>query len=314
MKKVLALAALALGTVAMAQQNPQYSLFMFNKQVFNPAYAGSKNTLSLNADYRWQWTGFGDGAPETFSFGAHTPINNGSTVSKSSVGVVFLHDAIGFAETNQINLQYAYRVRLFEKSTLSFGLQGSGSFDTYNYDKFGGNVGTTGNDQALNDGGQSRFTPNFAAGVYLSSDEYYVGLSATDLLENELAEDLRNPVRHYYGMAGYVRSICTDFKLRANVLAKFVEVDAFDSPTSADFNLSAIYKERFILGGSYRTDETFSILAHIQATNNINIGYAYDFNSGKYGNPGGNSHEVFLGYEIGEKNAKFATPRFVSLF
>lgn len=313
MKKVLVLLSLAVGFMASAQQNPQYSLFMFNKQVFNPAYAGAKNVLSLNADYRWQWTGFGDGAPETFSFGAHTPIFNGATVSKSSVGIVFMHDAIGFAESNQINLQYSYRVRLFEKSTLSFGLQASGNFSTYNYDKFN-NVSNTSGDDALNDGGTSEFSPNFGAGLYLSSDEYYVGVSSTELLDNSISSDERNPVRHYYAMAGYIRPINESFKLRVNALLKFVEVDAFDSPYSADFNLSGIYMDRFILGASYRTDETVSVLAQIQVTNNLNIGYVFDFNSGRYGNPGGNSHEVFLGFDLGAKNAKFTTPRFVSLF
>lgn len=313
MKKVLILLSLAVGFMASAQQNPQYSLFMFNKQVFNPAYAGAKNVLSLNADYRWQWTGFGDGSPETFSFGAHTPIFNGATVSKSSVGIVFMHDAIGFAESNAINLQYSYRVRLFEKSTLSFGIQASGNFSSYNYNKFD-NVSNTSGDAALSDNGTSEFSPNFGAGLYLSSDEYYVGISSTELLANEISPNERNPVRHYYAMAGYVRPISESFKLRVNGLLKFVEVDAFDSPYSADFNLSGIYMDRFILGASYRTDETVSVLAQIQVTNNLNVGYAFDFNSGRYGNPGGNSHEVFLGFDLGAKNAKFTTPRFVSLF
>lgn len=314
MRNILAIAALCLGIVAQAQHNPQYSLFMFNKQAFNPAYVGAKQGLSLNADYRWQWTGFGDGAPETFNFGVHTPIMRGATVSKSSVGVGFYRDVIGFTETNQISLQYAYRVRVFEKSTLSFGVQGSGSFDTYDYNKFDQNVNNVGGDPALNDGGESIFTPNFGAGLYLSSDEYYVGLSATDLLENTLAEDLRNPERHYHIMAGYVRPITTNFKLRANAYLKYVEVDAFDSPTSADFNLTGIIIDRFAIGASYRTDNTLTGLAHAQVTNNINIGYAYDFKTGKYSNPGGNSHELFIGFDIGQKNAKFTTPRFVTLF
>ncbi len=313
MKKILVLLSLCAGFMATAQQNPQYSLFMFNKQVFNPAYAGAKNTLSLNADYRWQWTGFGDGAPETFSFGAHSPIIKGSAISKSSVGVVFLHDAIGFAESNQINLQYAYRVRVFEKSTLSFGLQASGNFSTYDYNKFNNAASTTGDD-ALSDGGQSEFSPNLGAGLYLASDQYYVGISSTELLSNELASDNREPVRHFYAMAGYIQRLNDNFKLRGNALLKYVEIDAFDSPTSADFNLSAIYQDRFILGASFRTDETFSVLTQIQVTNNLNVGYAYDFKTGNYHTSGGNSHEVFLGFDLGAKNAKFTTPRFVSLF
>ncbi len=315
MKNLYLAIILLLGGTLVAQQNPQQSLFLFNKQVINPAYVGSKNVLCLNADYRWQWTGFGDGRPETFNFGAHTPIMKGSTVSRSSVGVLFVHDNVGHNTTNNIALQYAYKIQVFEKSLLSFGVEANGNFVTTDFDKF--NRIRNENDPALAESEINEFTPNFGAGLYLSSNEYYVGVSASNLFEGRLNEDNQfTPNREFFAHAGYLYTVNETVKLRANVFGRFQNVNLSENPSSADINLSAILKDRFLLGASYRTDNTITAVAQMQVTNNLNVAYAYDFRSGNYGSSSsvGNSHEIFLYFDFGKKNAKFATPRFVSYF
>ena len=305
-----------LAVAAMAQQQPQYSLFMFTKQTVNPAYVGSRDALSVNSDYRTQWTAVDDGNPETFFVGVHSPLGKGAEVSHHAGGLKFFHDQIGVTTTNSFGAQYAYRLRLGEKTLLSLGMEA-------NFTSVSNNVGDLRVDdpndaaiQQMSDG--NKLYPNFGFGAYLYNDRYYLGVSAPTLLEREeLSDDIDdfNTVRHYFAMAGYLQPINDLFKVRVNGMLKLDREGVTDLPVSSDFNLSGIYRDRFILGASYRTDNTIIAMAHVQVTRLLNVGYAYDFKSGEYGRTaGGNSHEIFIGLDFGEANKRLTTPRFVSYF
>lgn len=315
MKKLTLVISLLAGFAAFAQQDPHYSLFMFNKQAINPAYVGSRGTVSASMDYRTQWTNLNNGNPETFNVGIHSPIGKGATVPNHAAGLFFYNDNIGVSKANGLAAQYAYRLRVSEGTMLSFGLEANVLFFNKGYNDI--NVPDS-DDDALQGGNNAGTLPNFGAGLYLYNDRYYAGISAPKLLKQaNISDDADNfnTEQHYYAMAGYVFPVTEDIKLRANGLLKYVEVNGLESPFTADLNLSGIYQDRYLLGASYRTDNTLILMAQVQITKNLNFGYAFDVKTSEYErNAGGFSHEFFLGFDLGTSSKKITNPRFVSYF
>lgn len=313
MKKLTLVISLLAGFAAFAQQDPHYSLFMFNKQAINPAYVGSRGTVSASMDYRTQWTGI-EGNPETFNVGVHSPIGKGATIPNHAAGLFFYNDNIGLSKRNGLAAQYAYRLRVSEGTMLSFGLEANILFLNKGVDKL--NVPESGDD-ALNNGSSNSALPNFGAGLYLFNERYYAGISAPKLLKQSTISDdaSLDQEQHYYAMAGYVFPVTEDIKLRANGLLKYVEVNGFESPFTADLNLSGIYQDRYLLGASYRTDNTLILMAQVQITKNLNFGYAFDLKTSEYERATDSfSHEFFLGFDLGTSSKKITNPRFVSYF
>ena len=317
MKKLSIILITVLTTlVVSAQQQQQYSLFQFTKQAINPGYVGSTGLLSAGLDYRNQWVK-SDGAPETFSAGVHGLLGNrGSKLSAHGAGVFFYSDKIGATKTNSVSAQYAYRVRVSGTTTLALGVQGSITNTGTDYrglKAFDANDPTAAGATASN-------TANFGAGLYLYSNRFFAGLSAPVLIDNDKDFD-KNPAtvrytRHYNLMAGYLQPVNDIFKLRLNVLARYAETETSytDGPAIADFNLAGIFFDRFLVGASYRTDNTVLGMVQVQMNRYLNLGYALDFNTGKIGNAAGVSHEIFLGFNLPSSGASFTTPRFISYF
>lgn len=313
MKKIIFLAAACLGAwAAQAQQSPQYSLYMFNKQALNPASIGSRGSLSLNADYRSQWQRV-EGAPETFNLGVQFAPNNGAKYGRHAGGLLFFRDNIGVSNNTGIHLQYAYRLPVSDKTMLSFGVQSVLNNFNNNLQKLNP---ADANDPVVDANGNNSFQSNAGAGIYAYANNFYAGISVPELLENK-KDASGNPTRinkrHLFVMGGYLQPLNEAFKLRANALIKYVPLDEFESPNSFDFNLSAIYLDRFTLGASVRKGGTLTAVSQIQLTRTLNLGYAYDFKTGNYRRAGA-SHEVFLGFDINALKGPFTTPRFVSFF
>ena len=315
MKKLLGTIILGLGcTLVHAQQNPHFSLFMFNKQTVNPAYVGSKETLSVNANYRTQWIK-SDGQPRTFNLGVHTPLGNKVTQSKLAAGLLFMNDQIGITKSNGLAAQLAYRLPLGEETTLSFGLEGS--FMSFTNQTSGLRFEDQG-DATIDNLSETQNEPNASAGVYLYHKRFYAGLSAKQLFakkNNEVAQagDFLFK-RHYFAMAGYLQPINENLKLRGNVIAKYVFSEKIQSPTTADFNVSAIFVDRFLIGASYRTDNTLIAMAQVQLTKRLNLGYGIDFKTSNFERTAGASHEIYLGFDLGRLKGPFTTPRFITYF
>jgi type IX secretion system PorP/SprF family membrane protein len=315
MKKIFLTLIAALSLIAVqAQQEPQYALYMFSKQAINPGSVGSRGNLSAYTDYRSQWTKV-DGAPETFNIGLQIAPNNGAEYGRHAAGLQLYHDRIGVSKSTGLMLQYAYRVPVSRKTILSFGLQGSLINYTNNlYQVRGLDV----NDPVQTNGVNSNVGMNMGAGVYAYSERFFAGFSVPQLLQSEKdlrGNETRRNERHYILMAGYLLPVNDELKLRFNAIAKYVPLGELNSPASADFNLSFIFFDRIIAGASYRTDNTLSVLAQMQLTKALNLGYAYDFNTGDYGRPaGGAAHEIFLGFDLNSLKGPFTTPRFVSFF
>lgn len=283
-----------------AQQDAMYTQYMFNALALNPAYAGSRNVISATALYRNQWSGI-KGAPETTTFTIDAPIND----KKIGLGLQVYNDKLGITNTTGIVASGAYRIRM-DRGTLSFGLQGSLSNFRANYqnvelDQTGANT-----DIAFQDNfSETNF--NIGTGIYYNSDKFYVGLSAPQLVPNQLASTpLSQQEIHLFLTAGVVFSLGEDFKLKPSIMIKEVK----GAPIQGDLNAMFWIKDVLGIGAQYRSNADVSGLLEVQATPQIRIGYAYDhsvttlqsFNSG--------SHEIMLRYEFGYNKNKFISPRF----
>jgi type IX secretion system PorP/SprF family membrane protein len=286
--------------VASAQQDPQYTQYMYNMNVVNPAYAGSKESLSITALYRNQWTGFDD-APVTFTFSAHSPISD-----KIGLGLSAIKDELGPVSETNVFADFSYTLEVGATMKLALGLKAGFTFH---------DVGLVGLD--LQDGGDPFFSqdinntyPNIGAGAFLYSDKFYVGLSVPNLLTSVHLDEngimYGSETNHFFGTAGYVFQVSDSFKLKPSVMVK----TAFDSPVSYDVNINALYLEKFELGASYRLDDSFSALVGFQVTPNVRIGYAYDYITSEIKTVAGASHEVILSFDLFFKKRTMRSPRY----
>ncbi|MFT5641589.1 MAG: type IX secretion system PorP/SprF family membrane protein [Cyclobacteriaceae bacterium] len=283
-----------------AQQDPQYTQYMYNMNVVNPAYAGSKESLSVTALYRNQWAGFDD-APVTFTFSAHSPISD-----KIGLGLSAIKDELGPVSETNVFADFSYTLQVGASTKLALGLKAGFTFHS---------VGLI--DLSLQDPGDPFFSqninntyPNIGAGAFLYGDKFYVGLSVPNLLTSiHLDENgimYGSETNHFFGTAGYVFQVSDNFKLKPSVMVK----TAFDSPVSYDVNLNALYLEKFELGVSYRLDDSFSGLVGFQVTPNIRVGYAYDYITSEIKTVAGASHEVILSFDLFFKKRTMRSPRY----
>lgn len=283
-----------------AQQDPQYTQYMYNMNVVNPAYAGSKESLSLTGLYRKQWSGL-DGAPETFTLSIHSPVGE-----KVGLGLSAIKDELGPVKETNVYVDFSYTLDLSASLKLALGIKAGMTFH---------DVGLV--DLQLIHPGDPFFSenidntyPNVGAGAFLYADNFYVGLSAPNMIksvhldENGLkygSEEL-----HYFATAGYIFDINDNFKLKPSVMVK----STFDAPVSFDANLNALFYDRFEIGGSYRLDDSFSGLVGFQLTPMLRIGYAYDHIVSDLSALTSASHEVILTFDLYFKKKVLRSPRF----
>ncbi|WP_415372409.1 type IX secretion system membrane protein PorP/SprF [Patiriisocius sp. Uisw_047] len=303
MKKRTLLVLLIVGCMsqmASAQQDPQYTQYMYNMNVVNPAYAGNKEALSLTALYRNQWAGFDD-APVTITFSGHAPVGN-----NVGLGLSVIKDELGpISETNAY-ADFSYTLQLGNKAKLALGIKAGATFH---------DVGLAGLD--TQDEGDPFFSqdindtyPNIGAGAFLYTDNFYLGLSVPNMLKSvhldENALKFGSEINHYFATAGYVFQVNDNFKLKPSLMVK----SAFDAPTSFDGNLNALFYDKFELGASYRLDDSFSGLVGFQATPTLRIGYAYDAVTSEIKTVAPASHEVILTFDLIFNKKALRSPRY----
>lgn len=303
MKKIFILTCL-LGFLlfqdAHAQQDPQYTQYMYNMNVVNPAYSGSKEGLSVTALYRNQWSGFDD-APVTFTFSAHSPISD-----KVGLGLSAIKDELGPISETNVFADFSYTLQLGAKTKLALGLKGGFTFH---------DVGLV--DLDLQDENDPFFSqdinntyPNIGAGAFLYGDKFYIGLSVPNMLKSvhldENGIQYGSETNHFFATAGYVFQMSENFKLKPSVMFK----SAFDAPLSYDLNVNGLFYERFELGASYRLDDSFSGLVGFQVTPNVRVGYAYDSVTSDIKTVAKSSHEVILTFDLMFKKRTLRSPRY----
>lgn len=288
---------------ANAQQDAQFTQYMYNTININPAYAGSRGSLSIFGLHRTQWAGL-DGAPTTNAFSVNTPLGN----SKLGLGVSFLNDAVGVMDENTISVDLSYTIDLNDRgSKLSFGLKGSANLLNVEYSKL---LTYNPNDPNFQSDIQSQFTPNIGAGVYWHNERTYLGLSAPNFLTTTRYDDnIQSTMQqkmHFYFMGGHVIDINPTLKFKPAFLLKAVN----GAPLQADITANFLIHDRFTVGGAYRLDAAWSGLVGFQITDGLFIGYSYDGETTKLANYSNGSHEIFLRFELFNKYRRVNTSRF----
>lgn len=295
---------LLMGSAAMhAQQDSQYTHYMYNTINVNPAYAGSRGAMSIFGLHREQWVGL-DGAPKTNSFSINTPINN----SKLGLGVSFVNDQIGVMKDNTISVDLSYTIDLGRREDkLSFGIKGSMNLLDVRYSEL---KVYNSNDAMFSQDISNQASPNIGAGIYYHNDRSYLGLSVPNFLETERYDDnvyaTMQQKMHFYLIGGHVFDLNPNLKFKPAFMLKAVQ----GAPLQADISANFLFIEKFTLGGAYRYDAAWSVLAGFQVTDGLMIGYSYDGETTRLANYNSGSHEVFLRFELFNKFKRVTSPRF----
>jgi type IX secretion system PorP/SprF family membrane protein len=299
--KILIFALMLTCYSGFAQQDAQYTQYMYNTININPAYAGSRGVMSVFGLHRTQWVGL-DGAPTTNTFSLNTPISN----SNLGVGFSLVNDRIGPTSDNTISADISYTIPMNEVYKLSFGVKASGNIFNLDTDKLDPAQANDPNLQNFN----NEFSPNFGAGVYLHSDKLYLGLSVPNFLQDSKYNDNELAVfqerMNFYFIGGYVFDVSPSIKFKPAVLTKMVT----GSPLQVDASANFLFFDKFMLGGAYRWDAAVSVLAGFQVTDGLFIGYSYDMETTQLRRYNSGSHEVFLRFELFNKVSKMVSPRF----
>lgn len=289
-----------------AQQQPLYTMYMWNQLIINPAYAGSRDAFSASAVWREQWVGL-EGAPSTQVLSLHTPLPN----ENLGVGLTLQNDRIGPSNNTGVWGDFSYKIQLSEKSKLSFGLRAG--FEVFQSD-LRSLENIEANDPAFTNNVENRFMPNFGFGAYYYGDRGYVGIASPTVIESELhpsgggsSNDLS--VRHYYMHAGYVFNLSPD---SGGVMFKPSTVVRYTpgAPITFDVTANFLIAQKFWVGASYRFEDAAAALFAFQITPHLQAGYSYDFGTSNLRTHHRGSHEVMLTYDFFNNDVKTKNPRY----
>lgn len=283
-----------------AQQDPQYTDYMFNTLTVNSAYAGSRGHLTATGLHRTQWVGL-DGAPTTQSFSVESPV--GKNVG---LGVVLVNDRLGPSDEFYLDANFSYTINLNNDSQLSFGIKGGGRMLNIDW--------TRGSYQEQEDVFQqnieNKFLPTIGAGVYWHSNNSYIGLSVPNFLTDEHYDGVQNAIAaerlHYFLIAGKVFDLSPRIKFKPAFLGKFV----VGAPIIADLSANFMVDDTLRLGLAYRWDDSVSGLIGLQVGPKLMIGYAYDATTTRLRNFNSGTHEIMLRFELRSREKQLKSPRF----
>ncbi len=300
------LVCLMIGLSLNAQQDAQYTQFMYNTQSYNPAFVGLSGEKSVVALLRSQWMGV-EGAPKTqmISYNAPTKMNN------LSMGIGIVNDKIGPTSETYFDLDFSYKIALSGNSFVNFGIKASTHLLDINYNLLTQDT-SLGSDPLLAQNIDNRFSPNIGAGVLYYQDDFFIGFSVPSFLEtlhfdrSSLSEAREK--MHFYVTSGLVIDIDQNLLLRPSLLVKAVP----GAPIQMDVSATAMLKEKLSFGFSYRLQAALSGLVGYQVSNELFVGLSYDraatslgrdlFNSG--------SLEAVVRYNFGSQTNS-NKPRFI---
>ncbi len=308
-----------------AQQDAQFTQYMYNTMSVNPAYAGSRGHTTITALGRTQWVGF-EGAPDSQTLSYDTPLN----VSGLGLGVGLVNDKLGPAEEFYLDANVSYTIETGEDSNLAFGLKLGGRILNIDWSKGKDAWSAEGNgtDPMFAYNVHNKFLPTAGAGVYFYKPKWYIGLSVPNFLKSEhydinskdiqtaisnirkkgfkdAAEYLAEERIHFFLIAGYVFDLSDDIKFKPAALLKGVA----GAPLVADVSANFLFYERFRAGLAYRWDDSVSALLGFQVSRALYAGYSYDLTTSNYKVTNSGTHEIMLRYELlGEIAIK--SPRF----
>jgi type IX secretion system PorP/SprF family membrane protein len=288
------------GGEAFAQQDAQYSLYMFNHLALNPAYAGTRDAFSTALTYRNQWTNM-EGAPSTAALSSQLPLRQG----KIGLGAEIFSDKLGPRSTNAVLFSYSYRIPLLT-GKLAFGLR-MGMFNyIYDFDKMDFKDQGDIYDSPTN---SSKLTGTGDFGLYYYSRTFYWGFSGMHMNRgrmSDFAADSTRQVRHYFMTVG------KSFKVGNTIINPILLVKSADNaPVTSDIGLNILLKEKWWLGVSYRSSYGVVFLSQYMINEKLRLGYSYDLGTNAIGRAGGGSHEIMIGYDVNIMGTKAVLPRYL---
>ncbi|HEA19867.1 MAG TPA: type IX secretion system membrane protein PorP/SprF [Pricia antarctica] len=283
-----------------AQQQPQYTQYMYNTAVLNPGYTGVGGKIEGNLLFRSQWVGV-EGAPENQSFALHA-----KATDKIGLGITATNDKLGASNNVHVNGNFAYEITTGYTTKLSLGL--NAGVDILNVDW---SKGTFANNQdPIFQENIQQTRPIFGAGIFFYSDIWYVGISDNNFLNSHIYNDDERIVTdrksQYYVMGGYVFDLSNAVKFKPAFLTKHVS----GAPITVDISANFLIQEKLNLGLGYRYDDAISALAGFQVTKNFFLGYAYDYTLSGFNNYNDGSHEIILKYRVFDQKKRALSPRF----
>lgn len=290
-----------------AQQDPHYTQYMYNMNVMNPAYAGSKENLAVGLLYRMQWVDI-EGAPNTGTLSVHSPVGN-----NVGLGLSAISDRIGPVEENNIYADFSYTLNLGGEHRLAFGLKAGATFHKVGlFDEVYENVPDV-DDPAFRENIDNTYL-NIGAGFFYYTQNYYLALSVPNMLKakhldvTQTGEDLEfgGETQHYFLTGGYVFQLSENTKFKPSFMLK----SAFGAPSSLDVSANALFFEKFEIGATYRLEDSFGGMINYAITPNIRLGYAYDHivSDLKVSTPA--SHEFMLLFDLNFPRKVSVSPRY----
>lgn len=305
MKKIILTIAFLSITVwgLKAQQDAQYTQYMYNTMSVNPAYAGSRGHMSIAALHRSQWVGL-EGAPTTQTLNMHTPLGYRGV----GIGLSLVNDKIGPTSETNFDIDFSYTIYTSTEGRLSFGIKAGANLLDVQFSKL--NQFTT--DPILENNIDNKFSPNFGAGIYYHNNKFYTGISVPRFLETSHFEEsslsTAREEMNFYLITGYVWEINKFVKLKPALLTKVVR----GAPLQIDFSANVMLSDSFVFGAAYRWDAAVSAMAGFYINEGIFAGLAYDREVTELGNAAFNngSFEVILRYDFTSSKGNLKSPRF----
>jgi type IX secretion system PorP/SprF family membrane protein len=315
-------------TAIYAQQDPQYTQFMYNKLPQNAGYTGAHEGLTFRAVYRDQWTRRKnnrlEGAPKTTTFSIHSPLKN----EAFALGFFFVNDRLGLEHKNQFDVTYAYRLKIGKKIKLSMGINAGLLWYQLNADDA---ILTSNADLAFMQN-ISRVLPDIGAGIYLSHPNFYIGASVPNVIKGELknkgqegSSAKRTP--HLVFMAGGLIPVGKNVKLRPQMQYCYLASAVQKVPHTFDFNISLLLYDRFNIGAQYHTTflnknngikltnpDSFDMMLEVWPVKQLMIGYSYDYTISRKSSYSNGSHEVMIGYELSLPKKRKEAPSYTQCY
>ena len=297
MKKTIFIFAFLYSVLSIAQQDPQFTHYMYNMSIVNPAYTTARTgNIDTGVFFRSQWVNV-EGAPQTGTLFAHATLPSGV-----EVGFNILNDRIGLSneinETNA-NIDVAYRFEFSRDWYLSLGVKGGITNYSTDFSRLQLNSGTADTDPLFATNINTT-SPTFGAGAFLYSREFYLGISSpnfipTKHIESTAAYEAKGIEElHLYLTAGYIFNINKNYKLKPSFLVKQVQ----NTPISADISLNLLANQKFEIGASYRLEDAIAMMFRYDINPNFKIGYAYDYTLSGLNEFSKGSHEIFIMYSF----------------
>ena len=305
MKKIFFASILALLSIidVKAQQDPHYTQYMYNMNVINPAYAGSKENLAIGLLFRKQWVEIED-APTTFTATGHTPV--GKNVG---IGLSVISDRIGPVEENNIYGDFSYTLNLGGEHRLAFGIKAGVTLQN-----IGLNSEIAASLPVPTDGAFAENTSNanlnIGTGIFYYTNKYYLAFSVPNMLKATHLDyngvEYGNDIQHYFLTGGYVFDLTPRLKFKPFFMVK----SAFNAPTSFDISTNFLMFDKLELGVSYRNQDAVSGLINFKINDGIRIGYAYDYITSRINAVSKSSHEFILLFDLNFPKKVTSSPRY----